>query len=64
MKTITKTIANIIKPILPTIINEKKSYFVHKRLISDNAMIVDEVFKYINKTTRKNKGCVGIKMDM
>lgn len=64
MKTITKTIANIIKPILPTIINEKQSYFVHKRLISDNVMIVDEVFKYINKNTRKNKGYAGIKLDM
>ncbi|KAK2419793.1 hypothetical protein QL285_030613 [Trifolium repens] len=62
-KIITKTIANRIKTILPNIISQNQSAFIHDRLITDNTLVAFEVFHYLNHTNRK-KGFVGIKTDM
>lgn len=64
MKIITKTLANRIKKILPSIINEFQSAFTPGRLINDNSLIVFETFHYINKPRKNNNGYVGIKLDM
>ncbi|GAU20573.1 hypothetical protein TSUD_33200 [Trifolium subterraneum] len=63
LKIITKTIANRLKPILPTIISPNQSAFVPGRLITDNTLIANEIFHYLSQTTRKT-GYVGIKTDM
>ncbi|GAU51479.1 hypothetical protein TSUD_413680 [Trifolium subterraneum] len=63
LKIITKTIANRLKTILPNIISPNQSAFVPRRLISDNTIIANEIFHYLNLTTRKT-GYVGIKTDM
>lgn len=63
MKTFTKTITNGIKHILPTIVSENQSVFVHCRLVINNPIEAYEVFNYLNKTTRSKKGYVGIKID-
>lgn len=64
MKIITKTIANSLKPILPTLISENQSAFVHQRLITDNIMVYFKVFHHINKNYKRTKEMVGIKLDM
>lgn len=64
LKIITKTLANMINQILPNIIHENQSAFLPGRLITDNSLIVFETLNYINKTRKKNKGFVGIKLDI
>jgi hypothetical protein len=64
LKIITKTIANRIKKVLPSIINEFQSAFLSGRLKTDNSLIVFETFHYLNKTRKKSNGFVGIKLDM
>ncbi|MCI05133.1 retrotransposon protein putative unclassified, partial [Trifolium medium] len=63
LKIITKTLANRIKTILPDIISPNQSAFVFGRLITDNTLIANEIFHYLNQTT-KQTGYVGIKTDM
>ncbi|GAU17808.1 hypothetical protein TSUD_171970 [Trifolium subterraneum] len=63
LKIITKAIANRLKTILPTIISPNQSAFVLGRLISDNTIIANEIFHYLNQTTSKT-GFMGIKTDM
>ncbi|KAK2395425.1 hypothetical protein QL285_057163 [Trifolium repens] len=64
LKIVTKTIANRIKVILPSIISPHQSAFIPGRLISDNTLMALEVFHYIKHLKNKKKGCVGIKLDM
>jgi hypothetical protein len=63
LKTVTKTIANRLKPYMPDLISQNQSAFVSGRLISDNTIIANEVFHYLSQTTSK-KGYIGIKTDM
>ncbi|MCH84159.1 ribonuclease H protein, partial [Trifolium medium] len=63
LKIITKTIANRLKTILPNLISHNQSAFVPGRLITDNTLVANEIFHYLNQTTRQN-GYVGIKTDM
>jgi hypothetical protein len=63
LKIITKTIANRIKNILPDVISQNQSAFIHGRLITDNTLIASDIFHYLQHTKRKN-GYVGIKTDM
>jgi hypothetical protein len=63
LKIITKTIANRLKAILLDLITQNQSAFVPGRLISDNTIIAQEIFQYLNQTT-KQFGYVGIKTDM
>jgi hypothetical protein len=63
MKIVTKVIANRIKPILPEIIDEEQSTFVHGRLITDNALVAMECFHWLKKKKGK-KGMMALKLDM
>jgi hypothetical protein len=63
MKTITKTIANRLKTILPDVISPNQSAFIKGRLITDNTLKASEIFQYLKNTNRKS-GYVGIKTDM
>ncbi|PNY08539.1 ribonuclease H [Trifolium pratense] len=63
LKIITKTIANRLKTILPNLISHNQSAFVPGRLITDNTLVANEIFHYLNQTNRQN-GYVGIKTDM
>jgi hypothetical protein len=63
LKIITKTLANRIKLILPTLISPNQSAFIQGRLISDNTLIASDIFNYLAHTNRK-KGFIGIKTDM
>jgi hypothetical protein len=64
LKIVTKTIANRIKNVLPSIINDQQSAFLPGRLITDNALIVFEAFHYIKRPRKKDNGFVGIKLDI
>ena len=64
LKTITKTVANRIKKVLPNIIHENQSVFLPGRLITDNSLIVFETLNYIKKPRKKDNGFVGIKLDI
>lgn len=59
MKIITKTIANRTKKILPRVIDEEQSVFVHGRLIIDNALIAMKCFHWIKKKKKGKKMCHG-----
>lgn len=50
--------------ILPKTISDNQSEFVYKRKITDNTMISYEIFTHINKTNKRKKGFVRIKLDM
>jgi exonuclease III len=63
LKIVTKTIANRLKTILPSIIGPNQSAFVPGRLITENTIIANEIFHYLTQTTRKT-GYVSIKTDM
>jgi hypothetical protein len=63
LKIITKTLANRIKLILPTLISPNQSAFIQGRLITDNTLIASDIFNYLAHTNRK-KGFIGIKTDM
>ena len=64
LKIITKTIANRVKKVLPTVISDHQSAFLSNRLITDNILVAFEAFHKINKTNNSKKGLVGIKLDM
>ncbi|XP_058749287.1 uncharacterized protein LOC131622279 [Vicia villosa] len=64
MKIVTKTIANRIKMILPEIVDEEQSAFIHGRLITDNALLAMECFHWMKKKTKGKKGVMALKLDM
>ena len=51
-KIISKVISNCLKPLLPKLINPKKSWFVEGRKILDRVILVHEVL-HLLKITRK-----------
>ncbi|XP_057428472.1 uncharacterized protein LOC130721892 [Lotus japonicus] len=63
-KIVTKTIANIMKIILPDLICESQSAFVPGRLITDNALIAYECFHYMKKRINGRNGTMALKLDM
>lgn len=62
-KLITKTIANSLKVVLPSIIHDTQSAFVPGRLITDNALIAFEIFHFM-KSNKSKKGSFAFKLDM
>ena len=64
LKIVTKTIANRIKKIIPTIISSHQSAFIPERLISETTILAYEAFHFLKTHETKKKGVVGIKLDM
>lgn len=64
MKLVTKAIANRIKSVLPTAIDEEQISFFKGRLIKDNALIVMECFHWMKKKTKGKRVVMALKLDM
>ncbi|KAK9984473.1 hypothetical protein SO802_033998 [Lithocarpus litseifolius] len=63
-KIASKAIANRLKKILPSIISETQSAFVHRRLITDNILVAFETMHHISNKKTGNVGEMALKLDM
>lgn len=63
-KLISKTLANRLKMILPSIIDETQSDFVPGRLITNNILLSSEVFHFMRHSQAKKRGIMALKLDM
>ena len=63
-KIVSKVIANRLKKILPSIISETQSTFVHGRLITNNVLIAFETMHHISKKKSGKVGEMALKLDM
>ena len=63
-KIASKAIANRLKKVLPSIISETQSTFVHRRLITDNVLVTFETMHHISQKKRGGVGEMAIKLDM
>jgi len=63
-KLASKAIANRLKKILPSIINDTQSAFVHGRLITDNVLVTFETMHHINMKKDGKKGEMTLKLDI
>ena len=59
-----KAIANRLKKILPIIISDTQSAFVHGRLITDNVLVTFEAMHHISKKKSGKVGEMALKLDM
>ncbi|XP_050241151.1 uncharacterized protein LOC126690058 [Quercus robur] len=59
-----KAIANRLKKILPAIISDTQSAFVHGRLIIDNVLVAFETMHHINMKKGGKKGEMALEVDM
>ena len=63
-KIASKAITNRLKKVLPSIISDTQSVFVHGRLITDNVLVA---YKMMHRISQKKSGKVGglaLKLDM
>uniref|UniRef100_A0A803P267 Reverse transcriptase domain-containing protein n=1 Tax=Cannabis sativa TaxID=3483 RepID=A0A803P267_CANSA len=63
-KTITKVMANRLKPIMDRIVSQHQSAFIPGRLITDNIMVSFEVLHYLKRKRRGKEGFMALKLDM
>ena len=63
-KIVSEVIANRLKKILPSIISETQSAFVHGRLITDNVLVAFETMHHISKKKSGKVGEMALKLDM
>ena len=63
-KLISKTLANRLKAILPTIITENQSAFTLDRLITDNVLVAFELMHYLNHKSERKDSFMFVKLDM
>ena len=63
-KLASKTLANKLKKILPSIISDTQSAFVNGRLITDNVLVAFEAMHQINLKKSGTKGEMALKLDM
>ena len=52
------------KKVLPKIISDTQSAFVHRRLITDNVLVVFETMHHINQKKGGKVGEMALKLDM
>lgn len=64
MKEATKSIANRMKRILPSVISEEQNAFVSGILITDNALITMECFHWMKNKRKGKKGTMALNLDM
>ncbi|GJU09942.1 reverse transcriptase [Tanacetum coccineum] len=62
--TVNVVIANRLKGVLPTLIDETQSAFVTGRMITDNAIVAFEVFHWLKNKRSGRKGAMALKVDM
>ena len=63
-KLASKTLANRLWKILPSLISDTQSVFVHGRLISDNVLVAFETMHHISQKKKGKVGEVSLKLDM
>ena len=63
-KIASKSITNRLKKILPSIISDTQSAFVHGRLITDNVLVAFETMHHISKKKQGKVGEMTLKLDM
>ena len=59
-----KTIANRLKKILPQIISDTQSAFMHGRIITDNILVAFETMHHISQKRLGKTGEMTLKLDM
>lgn len=63
-KLASKILANRLRKILPPIISETQSAFVHGKLITDNVLVAFETMHHISQKREDKVGEVSLKLDM
>ncbi|KAL9691023.1 hypothetical protein QQ045_011440 [Rhodiola kirilowii] len=63
-KIVTKMLANMLKPILPSIISENQSAFLPGKLIFDNIIAAHELIHYIRTRGDQKRGYFALKLDI
>ena len=63
-KLVSKVLANRLKTILPQIITESQSAFLHERLITDNVLVAFELMHYLDHKREGNDCFMAVKPDM
>ena len=63
-KIASKAITNRLKTVLPSIISDTQSAFVHGRLITDNVLVTYEMMHHISQKKSGRVGDLALKLDM
>ena len=63
-KLASKTLANRLRKVLPSLISDTQSAFVHGRLITDNVLVTFETMHHISQKKKGKVGEVSLKLDM